>query len=711
MQIQGAEGMSPENIRDEIDRGGRLVIYTYCVSILVLTFKRPTEIRLVKAGQSPAVASWPYVFSTLLFGWWGIPWGPIYTIECLYRNLSGGLDVTNEVLAQLAPTTTPPAGRPAIEAPPPTAPRRFQWKTAGLMAGGACLLGLLGITLYCYQQQQSLTIVMASGLDRPYSIVLNGRTHTLKPYAAEVLEMPEGDFVLADAPGGNVVGGEQRFTLSLPFFDHLHSEHVAVINPDRVAILINGEVPYYSDGIAPPDDEIPVFNLLTNQLAHFIPKPDFVIAEADARISMPSGTRRLVKTRLSHLKDPDIEALARNLVEKSGYSVAREHLKQLARYRTDEDLLRAAAQTLEPDDLGAFYKLHLSDRPVLVEWHRYYQQYMENRHPDHSLTAEYRAYVQAEPSNGALLYLLGRQVVDPVEQTRLWHAALAAPEPCAYAHGAMGFDALSDGKFAEARTYYDASLSAGVTSTGISHYRRHAYFALGRTADLLPEIAEARRQAPFDLQLAEEEIRLAYTANQDMAEAIRMKAAYLAALKNTRPHESELENADTYLQSVIAYLAGDIPAYARLVSRFESPFYRFRAAISTGRIDEATKVTQSNDVNSELLLYLLAQRNGDNAAAEQHFKIAHEAMRKADRELRRVASTIDSGRPDVQQICGLRMNIESKRILLTALGIRYPDDRAAYFESARKINFNPDFPRHFLQEFLAGQSSRPGDSI
>ena len=27
---------------------------------------------------------------TLLLGWWGIPWGPIRTVQALYINLRGG---------------------------------------------------------------------------------------------------------------------------------------------------------------------------------------------------------------------------------------------------------------------------------------------------------------------------------------------------------------------------------------------------------------------------------------------------------------------------------------------------------------------------------------------------------------------------------------------------------------------------------------------
>jgi hypothetical protein len=38
---------------------------------------------------------------SLLFGWWGIPMGILYTALALVTNLSGGCDVTDEVSALL----------------------------------------------------------------------------------------------------------------------------------------------------------------------------------------------------------------------------------------------------------------------------------------------------------------------------------------------------------------------------------------------------------------------------------------------------------------------------------------------------------------------------------------------------------------------------------------------------------------------------------
>ena len=102
--IRGIDGMSDAEIHAEVDKGGRFVTYMWCISIIVMTFRRGTDIYFIKAGQSAVVHGLPYTLLTLLLGWWGIPWGPIYSVQCLYKNLSGGVDVTDRILA---PTRTP----------------------------------------------------------------------------------------------------------------------------------------------------------------------------------------------------------------------------------------------------------------------------------------------------------------------------------------------------------------------------------------------------------------------------------------------------------------------------------------------------------------------------------------------------------------------------------------------------------------------------
>jgi hypothetical protein len=53
-----------------------------------------TFIYFVRAGESRPVKGLSWSLLTLLAGWWGIPWGPIYTVLSLWVNMRGGHDLT-----------------------------------------------------------------------------------------------------------------------------------------------------------------------------------------------------------------------------------------------------------------------------------------------------------------------------------------------------------------------------------------------------------------------------------------------------------------------------------------------------------------------------------------------------------------------------------------------------------------------------------------
>ncbi len=101
MKIVGIEGLDGQEVALELERGARFVIYQYCISILVLTFRRPSNIYFVRADESAVMKGLSFTGVSLLLGWWGIPWGPIYTIGSVVTNFGGGKDVTQEVLASL----------------------------------------------------------------------------------------------------------------------------------------------------------------------------------------------------------------------------------------------------------------------------------------------------------------------------------------------------------------------------------------------------------------------------------------------------------------------------------------------------------------------------------------------------------------------------------------------------------------------------------
>jgi len=96
-KIKNIEGMTANQIIAGLDRGGKFVLFTYAISIVVATFRRSSSIYYVEPGDSAVKYGLKHTLTTLVLGWWGIPWGPIYTIGALWTNLSGGKDVTQEI--------------------------------------------------------------------------------------------------------------------------------------------------------------------------------------------------------------------------------------------------------------------------------------------------------------------------------------------------------------------------------------------------------------------------------------------------------------------------------------------------------------------------------------------------------------------------------------------------------------------------------------
>lgn len=109
MAIRGIEELALEDIEREIAAGGRFVFYEYCISLIVASSRRPTDVVFLRGNDSGVVRGLPYCLLSLLLGWWGLPWGVIYTPLTLFNNLCGGCDVTDEVLARLKGARAPEA--------------------------------------------------------------------------------------------------------------------------------------------------------------------------------------------------------------------------------------------------------------------------------------------------------------------------------------------------------------------------------------------------------------------------------------------------------------------------------------------------------------------------------------------------------------------------------------------------------------------------
>jgi hypothetical protein len=106
-KIRGIEGMKHGELDFELQRGAKFVLFQYCISLVVITFRRSSEIYFLRQGENAVVKGLPFTLLSLVAGWWGIPWGPIYTIQSVYNNSLGGKDVTQAVVNSLRAQAAP----------------------------------------------------------------------------------------------------------------------------------------------------------------------------------------------------------------------------------------------------------------------------------------------------------------------------------------------------------------------------------------------------------------------------------------------------------------------------------------------------------------------------------------------------------------------------------------------------------------------------
>jgi hypothetical protein len=102
MYVRGIDGLTPATLDEAIRSGGRFVFFECCISCLIYTLRRPSEIVFLPYDHWGWLHGLPYTILSLFFGWWALPWGVIYTPLVLATNLSGGCNVTGSTRAYLA---------------------------------------------------------------------------------------------------------------------------------------------------------------------------------------------------------------------------------------------------------------------------------------------------------------------------------------------------------------------------------------------------------------------------------------------------------------------------------------------------------------------------------------------------------------------------------------------------------------------------------
>ncbi|HWI66619.1 MAG TPA: FHA domain-containing protein [Symbiobacteriaceae bacterium] len=174
-EIKGLEGRTVGVLEEELRRGGRFVFYQYCFSVLIMSFKRPSPIYYIPPGQSTVTPGLLWSAISFVVGWWGFPWGFIWTPWVIFKNFAGGTDVTRETSEALG--LYPQAAVAKVETgyiqflSGPLSGQAFSIPAGGMYIGQASEPGTLAIadplvsSRHCWigPDQTGATVIMDAG--------------------------------------------------------------------------------------------------------------------------------------------------------------------------------------------------------------------------------------------------------------------------------------------------------------------------------------------------------------------------------------------------------------------------------------------------------------------------------------------------------------------------------------------------------------------
>ncbi len=97
LKVEGIEGLTSKTLEIELKNGATFRKFKYCISFIIVTYTKVSPVVFIKSDENYFTKGLPYALKTLLLGWWGIPYGPIYSIGYLLSYIFGGENLTKDI--------------------------------------------------------------------------------------------------------------------------------------------------------------------------------------------------------------------------------------------------------------------------------------------------------------------------------------------------------------------------------------------------------------------------------------------------------------------------------------------------------------------------------------------------------------------------------------------------------------------------------------
>lgn len=540
--------------------------------------------------------------------------------------------------------------------------------------------------------------VLVNGLDIAYSVEINGKRVELPPGARRQVEHVKFGENVISVTGSDPGIHPFTFEVNVPVHRRLLDPPTVVVNPDQTAILL-WEQTEYTSGFEGDYR----YRLAAGENAYVYQDIDFFLTGFPDEIEIPSSRSRVQKTRLSLVEYPDLD-LVQALLANGMMAEASTFLRQKLMLNADaRPLVAVAASLLPPEDLLALIKPKLGRSPVEIEYHRYYQNSIENLRPEHDLTDEYRVRLAADPENPAWLYLLARIVEDVEESTALLRKAAAICGETGYASYALAYHEFLAGNPGAAERYIRQAVERAPDNQQFAAMQTRVLLANGNRIELEKFARRNLQVNPFDTASFVLHLNAAYDGRNHVTLDDEIKA-YCGRLQTDGNYASaDVVETQVYLRSCLAALQNDGTAYKKAIGLSKDPSWNFQRAVLEGRLSDAYKLSQNEnpDPYNFLLLHLLANEAGNEALSGACRSSAIEALAQIGKDGRLWAEWLSgSGGVDLATLCHTAGDPERHHLLLSAYALKGGPDAEAVRQHAKKIRYYKDFDALVLSKAI-----------
>ncbi len=557
---------------------------------------------------------------------------------------------------------------------------------------------VLAVVIYvsvAVSEGRSRTVWFVSGLQRPYEVEVAGRHTSVGRRVAAHLEIPEGEWTM-HVTGEDIHIEPQTVKIETPIWKRPFLKKTFVINPDRTGVVVTGSCEF-SKNVAGAHGPSEVEHL--GEVQYAFDDMDYVFMPYPSEISVSDTTVVVKKTRVGLPEAQDDPGSIPKAIARGGLTAFLRH-RVACDPREDMSVLACSA-LMSPDEFVAMARPRLADRPVRVEWHRAYQVAMERSGTSLDLYREYTAQLDKDAGNTALMYLVGRVSPDRTEATRLFKAAAEGKPPLAYGDFAMAYDAMAAGRYDDAIALSRTAQELDPNNLQFKQWELEGLKAKGDYRAMLEQCHLRQARKPHQLQPVEDEVEL-IASQGDAAGAISAANAWIKRETNNAS-SSDADMGRLHFQAVAQYAAGNRTEFVKVAAQIPSAQRKFEVALTDGQLEIAAKAVDEGIADSdaaELLLYVAGSMAEREDFAAVHLRAAIEGLKKSTRDERTLAAWLGDKKPSAKDACDMLLTPQQKRVALLALAVRYPADKAAYVEAAKKFDYDHAFPHLFVKNAI-----------